>query len=215
MSFKKNEIFTLKKVKKDGSIDSGTLKNIVTAIIENGFIVIPVDGLYGLVSRAGPDFEKKIIKKISGKDEDLVYLISSFKMLNDLCDVSKGEYDFLHRVWPGEVIVKMKKKEAKKGDDEIIIWFPKNKFMQDLINTINGPLLFVSTVISHSKLVYEKEDIVHKYKTKAQNIFIIEEYCKEIPLPTVLDISCGSLDFIHDGRVSVDEIKSLYFLDKE
>ena len=41
---------------------------------------------------------------------------------------------------------------------------------------------------------------------------IVDEACKEHSLPSVIDITGGSVEVLYEGRVSTDEIKSLYFL---
>jgi len=46
----KTETLSIKKLKKDGSIDSSIVKNIAQSLIRDKTALIPVDGIYGIVS---------------------------------------------------------------------------------------------------------------------------------------------------------------------
>ena len=140
-------------------------------------------------------------------------LISSYKMLNGLADYSKSDYDFLNRIWPGEVTVALKGSKIKKDHKEIIR-FPKNKFSLDIIE--RADTLIQSAIILSDKheALYRKRDIIKYFKESVDLIVIVDELCKKHPLPTYIDIRNNALEILQEGKISAEEIKSLYFLGK-
>jgi len=209
----KTEIIIIKKLKKDGTIDS-SISNRLTADIQNGNIVLmPVDMIYGLVALDTPQCRESA-SRIIGYDEDqFVRMISSFKMLDEVATIDKLAFDFLHRIWPGELTVYVEN-HRKKGVP-VSVRMPKSRYQQEIIENVGRPLINASCQLPGKQPFYLKKDLIKSYEGKIQTILIIEEFCKEHTLPSIVDISRGTLDIIHEGKVSAEEIKSLYFLGKD
>jgi tRNA A37 threonylcarbamoyladenosine synthetase subunit TsaC/SUA5/YrdC len=131
-------------------------------------------------------------------------------MLEETAYVDKFTYDFLKRVWPGEVIAQLKSK-ACAYESNIFMRMPRHKYMHDIINGVGEPLLYVPDRISEGKMFFNDRDIVRRFKNIC-SMLIIDEFNKNHTFPTLIDISCDRLDILCEGRVSSDEIKSLYFL---
>jgi tRNA A37 threonylcarbamoyladenosine synthetase subunit TsaC/SUA5/YrdC len=209
----KTEIISLKKLKKDGSIDQAIVRNIAQTISGNRSVLMPVDSIYGIVSLHEAK-TREIIEHLNGlKHNSVIRMISSFKMLDELAPVSKMEYDFLHRIWPGELVVIMK---DIAGDNRLIpVCMPHGKFKQDILERVGHPLFYAPMLDVSKKPVYRKKDLIGLLEGKVDSLLVIDEFCKEHSLPTVVDISMGTLTIVHEGRVSAEEIKSLYFLGKD
>lgn len=209
----KTEIISLKKLKKDGSIDQAIVRSIAKTISEDKTVLLPVGSIYGIVS-LNEDKTCGIVDHINClKNNSVIRMISSFKMLDELASVSKMEYDFLHRIWPGDLIVVMK--NITGGSRDILVCMPRGKFKQDIIDHVGRPLFYAPMIDAEKKPVYRKKDIMTLLDGKADSLLIIDEFCKEHGLPTIVDISKGTLSIVHEGRVSAEEIKSLYFLGKD
>lgn len=209
----KTEVLTLKKLKKDGSIDSSIVDSIAQSLVRDKIVLLPVDGIYGIVSIQE---EKTLaaIDHVNGlKDNTVFRLISSFKMLDELASVSKMEFDFLHRIWPGEPVVMMK--DIANRSRVIPVRMPRGKYKQDIVEQVGRPLHYAPLLDKEKKPVYRKKDIIDSLEDKIDMLLIVDEFCKEHGLPTVVDISGGSLAILNEGRVSAEEIKSLYFLGKD
>jgi tRNA A37 threonylcarbamoyladenosine synthetase subunit TsaC/SUA5/YrdC len=209
----KTEIISLKKLKKDGSIDQAIVRSLAQTISLNKTVLMPVDSIYGIVALQ----EEKtcdIIDHVNGlKSNSVIRMISSFKMLDELASVSKMEYDFLHRIWPGELVVVMK--DITDGSRVIPVCMPRGKFKQDIIEHVGRPFFYAPMLDAEKKPVYRKKDMISLLEGKVDSLLIIDEFCKEHGLPTIVDISKGTLSIVHEGRVSAEEIKSLYFLGKD
>lgn len=210
------DIIKIKKLRKDGSINSDIVEKISVSIKSREIVVLPIDNVYGIIGVSEPEVEKRICKLLRLDETKFVRLISSFKMLNETACYTKFDYDFLNRVWPGEVNVILKDREShNRKQDLITIRYPKNKFLQSVIDSVDSPLIVSKACNKNNDLIYRKEDIIDSFYHKVKLIVIIEELCKKHPISTLIDISSGNLKILREGKVTSDEIKSLYFLGKD
>ncbi|MBN2159968.1 MAG: Sua5/YciO/YrdC/YwlC family protein [Spirochaetes bacterium] len=209
----KTEIITIKKLKKDGTIDAAIVGSVADFIKSMKTVIMPVDSIYGVVSLLDPKCLQHVERLTGEKEDRIVRMISSFKMLDEIANINKLEFDFLHRIWPGELIVFVE--DLKAISKSIPVRMPKGKYQQEIIDHVGRPLVYTSLLYSAGKPLYRKKDIIASFEGKADCVFIIEEFCKEHSLPSVVDISKGTLDIINEGRISAEELKSLYFLGKD
>jgi tRNA threonylcarbamoyl adenosine modification protein (Sua5/YciO/YrdC/YwlC family) len=209
----KTEIIIIKKLKKDGTIDASTTEHLADLFKNGKIILMPVDMIYGLVSLDTPQCRESIQRLIEETGDPFVRMISSFKMLDQVATIDKLAFDFLHRIWPGELIVLVD--NLRKKGTSVSVRMPKGKYQQEIIEYVGKPLVYASYPSSQSAPIYSKKDIIKAFDGKIDCLLIIDEFCKEHTLPSVVDISKGTLDIIHEGKVSSEEIKSLYFLGKD
>ena len=213
MQNKNTEIINVKKLKKDGFIDEETFRRVAKLLLNDKKIIMPIDFIYGVIALDVDDNLQKVTEIANASKKNIVHLISTFKMLDEIAIIDKLEFDFLHRIWPGEMVVHLQRRDVK--NKTIPLQMPKGKLYQELINIINNPIIFIPLVKPNDHLIYQKKVLIENYNKKADCIFIIEEFCKDHTLPSVLDISNGTLEILNEGRISSDEIKSLYFLGKD
>jgi tRNA A37 threonylcarbamoyladenosine synthetase subunit TsaC/SUA5/YrdC len=192
---------------KEGDLQAEIIDKVVTFLKNRSVIVLPIDNIF-CIAGISPTAVKKISEKLSGLKVPEICLISSFKMLTDLAEYSKSDYDFMNRIWPGEIKVILKR-NGTRSLKKITIRFPISKFILNILNQLEVPLYY-----SDVPVYYRKRDIVSAYKNHVDLIVIINELCKKHTLPLVVDISEHSLKIINAGKVSTEEIKSLYFLGK-
>ena len=211
MPVKENEVISIRKLKKDGSIDEKVLRKIVRVLREGHVVVMPIDRVYGIVGLSDSPAAAHIPEISGQQDERIIRAIPSFRMLDDIALYDKYIYDFLHRIWPGDVVVRLKKKNMNSGNT-IPVFIPRHRFFQDILDTMDRPLLFAAGINSRKRKIFRDSDIIKKYKSKARLILIVQEFCREYPLPTFIDVSHGDLRILGEGRVPSEEIKSLYFL---
>lgn len=206
------DIILIKRLKKDGELPDGVADSIAKTLLEGGIVVLPVDYIYGVVSLQSKSVEK-ILLKTKCYSTDVVALVSSYKMLDEIVVYSKFDYDFLNRIWPGEILVYMRSVKNE-GDGRIKVRFPKSRFLLGILSKGEKILYYAPLMHSETEPIYRKKTIITYFKNLVDKILIIEELCKKHPLPTVIDISKNTLEIIRTGRIPADEIKSLYFIDK-
>ncbi|HPV40669.1 MAG TPA: Sua5/YciO/YrdC/YwlC family protein [Spirochaetota bacterium] len=209
----KTEIISIKKLKKDGTIDPYITRSLSDMIKSGKTVLMPVDAIYGLVCINEPSHREHIEKLTGDTDEHIVRMISSFKMLNEIANIDKLEFDFMHRIWPGELIVYVEDSSAR--GKAIPVRMPRSKYQQDIIEHVGKPCLYAALLDKDKKPVFRKKEIIAALEGKIDCLLLIDEFCKEHTLPSVVDISKGTLTIINEGRVSTEEIKSLYFLGKD
>lgn len=204
-----DDVILIKKLKKDGSIDGGIIHKISEVLKRNGIVVLPVDSQYEMVGADTPIIEKKLREIVKSKTKRFARLIGSFKMLESLATVSKFQYDFLHRIWPGEVTAVVR----RKGDPtrEIALRYPKTKFIHEIIEATGQPLI-TTNILRFTKGSAVHTDIIRACKQNADAIVIIHELCKSHPQPTLISIADGRLNIVRNGKISSEEIQSYYNL---
>ncbi len=215
MPLKEHEIIVLKKLKKDGSIEESIIEKAASILRNGGMVVMPVDNIYGIVGMATPEMEKKISKLIGKPNKRFVRLIANYRNLDEIARIDKFQFDFLHRLWPGEVTVILPRKNDYTKQEEIAVRIPKNKLLSLLLEYMDSPLIYSSAFRKPRKIYYKKDEIINAYRDRVDLILIIEELCKRHPVPTIINVSKEKLRIVREGKVPVEEIKSLYFLGKD
>lgn len=213
MRIKPENNITIKRVKKDGSINKDIVAKVAVSICNGGVVILPIDSVYGIVGLSVEDIGQTLSGIFNSDNIQYESLISSFKTLDTIADFSKSDYDFLNRIWPGEISVTLKAKSSRARDKIISIRYPRNKFLHDIIDLVEHPVFCANIFDDKNKIIYKKKDIINIQK-HVDLVLIIDEMCKRHPLPTSIDISENKLTIIHEGKVAVEEIKSLYFLGK-
>jgi tRNA A37 threonylcarbamoyladenosine synthetase subunit TsaC/SUA5/YrdC len=203
-------IHDVKKLKKDGSIPQNCIETIIRSLNSGELLIMPIDSVYGIVGLKRDDIIDEIIN-MSGETIDCIeIIISNFKMLEEMALVDKFVYNFLKRVWPGEVIVQLKNRECS-ADANLFMRMPRHKYILDIVNGVGMPIVYMPVRTSVRKMICNDKDIMKKFKDIC-SMLIISEFNKNHSLPTLIDVSCDKLNIINEGRVSAEEIKSLYFL---
>jgi len=208
MQLTENQILKIKRLKKDGSISYDHVKTIAKAIRTGSTFLLPVDSIYGFISKLDNENLNNLPQCYQSRDTVEV-IISNFKMLEEMALVDKFKYDFLKRIWPGEVIVQLKNKRCN-DDFNYLMRMPRHRYLLDIINEVGAPLIYTPAT-RKNKSVYRDKELMRNYKDEC-SMLLIDEFSKNHTFPTMIDISCNNLVILNEGRVCSDEIKSLYFL---
>jgi tRNA A37 threonylcarbamoyladenosine synthetase subunit TsaC/SUA5/YrdC len=203
-------IHDVKKLKKDGSIPPNCVETIIRSLKSGELIIMPIDSVYGIVGLKRDDIIDEIINMSGEEIDSIEIIISNFKMLEEMALVDKFVYNFLKRVWPGEVIVQLKNRGCS-ADANLYMRMPRHKYILDIVNGVGMPIVYMPVRTSVRKMICNDKDIMKKFKDIC-SMLIISEFNKTHSLPTLIDVSCDKLNIINEGRVSAEEIKSLYFL---
>ncbi len=200
----------LKKLKKDGSIPLEQVEVISRTINYGGLFIFPIDSIYGLVGLYSDEIAGKIIELTGESSDNLEVVISNFKMLEEIAVVEKSIYDFLRRIWPGEVIVQLKNRECSLNSN-FLMRMPRHKYVLDIINAVGKPLYYLPLKTPARKMILNDKNILKQFKDICP-ILLIEEFLKDHTSPTLIDVSCNNIVILNEGRVCAEEIKTLYFL---
>lgn len=204
------EIITVKHLKKDGSLDDAIVASLVKCFKSGGTVLLPVDGVYVVAGINEPHVCSKL-EMFSENSDGSIFLLNSFALLDQLACYSKSDYDFLRRVWPGEINVLLDSRCASGAS--VVVRMPKTRFVTSVLHEVNKPVTVFNLYKNRSSfsLYHKKNELIEQYGSKVDMILVVEEWCRNIPLSTTIDIR-GGLSIIRQGRTSYDEIQSLYFL---
>ncbi len=115
MQLRETESIVIKKLKKDGSLPDEIIDRMSESLRANSLVLLPVDNIYAIAALASPENEKRISRSIKNPRKRYVRLISSFRMLDDMAVLTKNDYDFLNRIWPGRDNRYHEEKERRKA----------------------------------------------------------------------------------------------------
>ncbi len=215
MQYRETDTIFIKKLKKDGSLPDDVTARITESLRANALVLLPVDNIYAISAVASPENEKRISLSIKNPRKRYVRLISSFRMLDGMASLSKNDYDFLNRVWPDEITVILKRKNAETVGETIGVRFPRSRFLQSIITAVDSPLIFSHLYRAFTKrALYKRADLEKACRGNVDRALIVEELCRKHPPATIIDISGQDISVVRAGRVSIEEIKSLFFLRK-
>ncbi len=208
MELMQNNVLKIKRLGRNGSIGKEQLIKISAIISGGGSCILPIDCVYGFVSKLENSlFNIETAENQESEPPEIV--ISNFKMLENMAIVDKTQYDFLKRIWPGEVVVQLKNKLCNDSFN-LSMRMPKHRFIIDIINEVGAPLLYAP--VHSSEKLFSRDGKLHSSLQRKYSLLFIEDLYKNHSLPTKIDISCQKLEIIRKGRVSSEEIKSLYLL---
>ncbi|HNX58130.1 MAG TPA: Sua5/YciO/YrdC/YwlC family protein [Spirochaetota bacterium] len=199
-----SNLISIKHLKKDGTADSRMFLPVIDALVEGEKVIIPVDGIHGVARIPN----KKTIKSI----HDILpeYVVSDFQPLSRLISISKKEYDFLKRIWPDEITVIMASSEELSSSVHARI--PYSPVSHEIVQQSGGIVEFFPLINAKGKILTTLCEIERQMHDKIKTGLIVEEWCKKHPLPTLIDIRMNRLHLVRQGRVSIEDISSLYFL---
>ena len=158
--------------------------NKAVLVLKNGGVVIcPTDTVYGFLADAE---NKKAVEKIykikdRPKSKPLPIFVKDLKMAKELALVDERAAKILQKFWPGKYTFRLKSKIKNQksklyGVDKktIAIRIPKYKFLNDLLEKINRPLVQTSVNISSQESLKNIKAILTTFKKNRLVGLIIE-----------------------------------------
>ncbi|MEA3463607.1 MAG: L-threonylcarbamoyladenylate synthase [Patescibacteria group bacterium] len=157
----------MKKIKINLSNITKEKINIIAEYFRRGMVIIhPTDTIYGIGCLANNKSAINKIYKIKqrNKSHPLLILASSFTMIKKYCYISKRQYKYLQKIWPGSVSVILKKKEIlpealTSGIKSVAVRLPKSDFLIKIIRRVGKPIVSTSANISEQKSLTDMDNI--------------------------------------------------------
>ena len=163
--------------------------SIAIKVIKNGGVIIcPTDTVYGFLADAS---NKKAVDKIfklkkRPKSKPLAVFVRGLKMAKDLAEINKDQEKILKKYWPGKYTFILKRKKAVEarpprsseiyGIDKktIALRIPKYKFLNDLLEKLNKPIVQTSVNISEQPPLTKINDIIEKFGRSYLPMLVID-----------------------------------------
>jgi L-threonylcarbamoyladenylate synthase len=202
-----------KKIVKDSIVNMETVLNL----LENGeLLALPTETVYAL--SCDPTNKKSIEKIFSLKNRDnkkpLSLLCSSIEMIKKFAELTELEIKILQRFAPGPItlVVKLKNdhyfaSNFNSNRANVGVRIPLNKFLIELINKFNKPIIGTSLNISGESPLITSSDI---YKNFAEDLSIIVESTETnyAQVSTVIEIKDNKLNILRPGFISAETIQN-------
>ena len=149
--------------------DKKNIDKIITALGNGAVLVCPTDTVYGFLADAT---NKKSVDKIYNIKErpmskPLPIFIKDLKMAKELAHISPSKEKILDKKWPGGFTFVFKRKKGIKlygvDKDTIALRIPNYKFLNDLIEKIDKPLVQTSVNISGEPSLTDIKEIIKQF----------------------------------------------------
>ena len=151
-------------IKRKESIDKA-----IESILNGEIIIYPTDTLYGFGVDAT---DKEAIKKLNilkKRNQAYSIIVSSIDMLKTYCDFNLQLSNFIDKILPGPFTLILNKKNnilpnlLTNNLETIGIRIPDSKFIVDIINKINRPIVTTSVNIHHQKALNSISEIEREF----------------------------------------------------
>lgn len=162
--------------------EENALKTTAELLRNDGVVVCPTDTVYGFLADA---LSEKAVDKIfeikkREKSKPLPVFVRDVEMVKSIASVNAEQEKVLNEKWPGKFTFVLKRRKDAKlygvAEDTIALRIPKYKFLNDLLEKINKPLVQTSANISGEPPLERVEEIIEQFKNqKSKPDLIIDE----------------------------------------
>lgn len=196
------------------TINKKELNNIISALKNNGLVILPTETVYGLAANAFSDeaCKKIFLAKGRAQDNPLIVHVSSKEMIYDIAEKpTEIEEKLIDTFMPGPFTIILKKKKCicdtvTCGGETVGIRMPINKIINHVISTSNIPLAAPSANISGRPSGTCIDDIKEEFDNKVD--FMVDGGKCNIGIEsTVVKVTNGVPVILRPGFITEDDIK--------
>lgn len=153
--------------------NKSAVKLAVEAIKKGKVIVCPTDTVYGFLADAE---NRKAVKKIfkikkRPKLKPLAVFVKDIEMAKELAEIDEKQEEILKSKWPGKCTFVLKSNNILQTpgvckNKTIALRIPKYKFLNDLLEKINKPLVQTSVNISGQPPLTKIKEIIKVFNNQ-------------------------------------------------
>ena len=190
------------------------LFEITTSVLESGGVIIyPTETLYGIGALAtDTDAINEIFRvkeRLRGKP--FILLVKDFEMLEEYFRVpdivSKNSEKFISA--PLTILFNQKKDlppEISAGSDKTGIRISTNKFVKELFNHIDVPLISTSANMSGEENTYSSEEIISLFNNKV-DLIVDSGNLPHSNGSSIIDITTSPPVLLREGDIKKEDLK--------
>lgn len=187
------------------------IEEIKNELLQGSIIAFGTDTVFGLACIYD---DLKAIEKIyeaKGRDKlkALPMMCSNIEMIDKVAYINEIDKKIMNKFTPGPLTIIFKKKEIvddyiTSGRDTIGIRIPNDKWILDLIDSINKPLLVTSANISNEDNILKWKDVLEKMGERIDGLVKKDAIGKRAS--TIIDGSSDEIKILREGPISLKEI---------
>jgi len=177
-----------------------------------GVIAYPTETLYGLGALAGDDRAVERLRKIKGKTEPMLVLVSGAAMAKKYATLDSRAQKIAKKFWPGPLTLILKCKPdmlmtARGGASGIGLRASSDPFAKALVETLGEPIISTSANRSGKKPLFSAGRIEKELGSELD--FILNAGVRSGKASTVLDLSGPEMKLVRQGAIKFELIRKV------
>ncbi len=197
---------------KTALLNSTEIDQAAHILLKGGILAVPTDTVYGLAVCFNDADAINRLRLVKRRPEDKAFalMVSSLDMIERMADLTQRDRDIIQNCLPGDLTLILNKKKSFdaqyfKDLSTIAFRIPDEKFIIDLINTIQTGLLVPSANKSGENPCMDSDCVYEVFKEEIEGIVVGQSGQKEAS--TIVDATQKALVVVRQGRMTLDEIK--------
>lgn len=182
------------------------IDNLLEILGKGEAVILPSDTVYGLFADALNVDAIKKVDNIKGSNKPHLMLISNVNMLyRYVKNVSSLHNELIRKYWPGELTILFEKNdlvpdELTKGSSLVGIRYPNNKFLIELINEYDKPLLSTSANITNENVITSIDELDDKIRENVSYIYDAGKLTSVVS--TLIKIENNKIIILREGKLA-------------
>jgi L-threonylcarbamoyladenylate synthase len=188
-------------------------------LLKGGVLAVPTDTVYGLAVCFNDMHAIHKLRMVKHRPEDKAFalMVSSLDMIESMADLTERDRAIIHNCLPGDLTLILNKKKSFdaqyfKDLSTIAFRIPDEKFILDLIKTIQTGLLVPSANKSGENPCVDSDCVYEVFKGEIEGIIVGQSGQKEAS--TIVDATQKTLVVVRQGRMTLEEIKKKARIDE-
>ena len=188
----------------------------IDILLNEDVLAFPTETVYGLgvIYDSKKAFDNLVSLKRRSPDKPFTVMISSLSDIDKFAYIDEKIKRVIDKYFPGEITLLLKAKDnypwVTLGSKIIGIRMSAAKDVCDLISRVNKPLLVTSANISGEESLYNAEDVEKVFKDEIKGIVKSNNNNSSNIPSTIVLISDDNIKLIRQGKLSFEEIKSVW-----
>ena len=191
------------KIYKFSKLDNEQYKEIASVFKNGGIIVYPTETIYGIgCNLLNKDSIERIFSiKKRDKDKNFISLFKNTEMVNKYIEkINSVEKFLIDRFWPGELTLVLKEKNK---DSTIACRVSPHKFIKNIFNYIDFPIISTSANISGQDFKGKIKDIIEVFNGKV-DVIIDAGNINDTTPSTVVQVVNNKVKILRQGKLKLD-----------
>jgi len=167
---------------------------------EKAVFITPTDTVYGLGTLfSNREGIERILKLKQRRDPNFIILARDIEEILQMAELSTVQEIIVKRYWPGPISFILRSR--KYSSATLALRIPKNPFLENLMNTVGGPLLSTSCNFHGNETVAQVSQAVELFSDQVD--FYVDGGAQQNSVAsTLVDLTSPKPTVVREGAVS-------------
>lgn len=186
------------------------IEKAVEVLRRGGVIGYPTETVYGLGARISAEEAVIRIRRLKGKEEPILVLVSGMEMVERYVEVDERAKRLMRRFWPGPLTLVLKAKSGASGiicagREGLGVRRSSDPVAQALVERLGEPITSTSANRSGQEPITSAKEIEKELGEELD--LILDGGLRKGLASTVIDLTGAQVELIREGPIKWDEIK--------